>query len=136
MLPLLVAYDTPDLMSVCGARNVSVHSLQALTMMNSDFMQEQSRALATRLFREAANERMRITKLYELTLGRTPRADEYRAITAFLKEHTTILQARKARGETVVAVTDLPKTIDAITAAAWADLCLATLNLNEFVYVK
>jgi hypothetical protein len=136
MLPLLVAYDTPDLMSVCGARNTSVHSLQALTMMNSDFMQAQSRALAARLFREVANERMRITKLYELTLGRVPRADEYRATTTFLKEHTAILQARKTRGEAIVVVKDLPKTIDAIMAAAWVDLCLATLNLNEFVYVK
>ncbi len=136
MLPLLVAYDTPDLMSVCGARNVSVHSLQALTMMNSDFMQEQSRALATRLFREAQTERQRIARLYELTLGRAPRADEYRATHAFLKEHTTILRDRQARGETIVALHDLPKNIDAITAAAWVDLCLATLNLNEFVYVK
>jgi mono/diheme cytochrome c family protein len=136
MLPLLVAYDTPDLMSVCGARNTSVHSLQALTMMNSDFMQAQSRALAARLFREATTDRQRITRLYELTLGRVPRADEYRATTAFLKEHRAILQARKARGEAIVVVKDLPKTIDAIMAAAWVDLCLATLNLNEFVYVK
>ncbi|HEX4947362.1 MAG TPA: DUF1553 domain-containing protein, partial [Blastocatellia bacterium] len=136
MLPLLVAYDTPDLMSVCGARNVSVHSLQALTMMNSDFMQEQSRALAARLFREVASERGRITRLYELTLGRAPRADEYRATQAFLKEHATIIRERKARGEAMVPFNDLPKAIDAITAAAWVDLCLATLNLNEFVYVK
>jgi mono/diheme cytochrome c family protein len=136
MLPLLVAYDTPDLMSVCGARNTSVHSLQALTMMNSDFMQAQSRALAARLFREATTDRQRITRLYELTLGRVPRADEYRATTTFLKEHTAILQARKTRGEAIVVVKDLPKTIDAIMAAAWVDLCLATLNLNEFVYVK
>lgn len=135
-LPMLVAFDTPDLMSVCGARNVSVHSLQALTMMNSDFMQEQSKALARRLFREAANERGRITKLYELTLGRAPRADEYKATQAFLKEHTAILQARKTRGETIVAMPALPKAIGTITAAAWVDLCLATLNLNEFVYVK
>ena len=135
-LPMLVAFDTPDLMSVCGARNVSVHSLQALTMMNSDFMQEQSQALATRLFREAANERGRIARLYELTVGRAPRADEYRATQAFLKEHAAILQARKARGEIIVAVPDLPKNIDALTVAAWVDLCLATLNLNEFVYVR
>ena len=136
MLPLLVAYDTPDLMSVCGARNVSVHSLQALTMMNSDFLQEQSRALAGRLFREAPNERRRITKLYELTLGRVPRAEEYKATQVFLREHAAILQGRKARGETIAVIEDLPKNIDTLTAAAWVDLCLATLNLNEFVYVK
>jgi hypothetical protein len=136
MLPLLVAYDTPDLMSVCGARNVSVHSLQALTMLNSDFMQEQSRALAVRLFREAQTERQRITRLYELTLGRVPRVEEYRTTQAFLKDHTTILRDRQARGERIVEWKEAPKTIDRITAAAWGDLCLATLNLNEFVYVK
>ncbi len=135
-LPMLVAFDTPDLMSVCGARNVSVHSLQALTLLNSDFMQGQSRALATRLLREHVSERVRIARLYELTLGRTPRSDEFNATQAFLKTHITILRARKARGETIVAVPDVPKTIDAITAAAWVDLCLATLNLNEFVYVR
>ncbi len=37
-LPLLVAFDAPDLMSVCGARQVSVHALQSLTLMNSEFM--------------------------------------------------------------------------------------------------
>ncbi|MBL8204014.1 MAG: DUF1553 domain-containing protein, partial [Blastocatellia bacterium] len=135
-LPMLVAFDTPDLMSVCGARNVSVHSLQALTMMNSDFMQEQSKALAARLFREAASERQRIRRLYELTLGRAPRADEYKTTQAFLQEHLTILRERKVQGGILLVVPDLPKTIDEITAAAWVDLCLATLNLNEFVYLR
>ncbi len=135
-LPMLVAFDTPDLMSVCGARNVSVHSLQALTMMNSDFIQQQSKTLASRLFREAASKRVRIARLYELTLGRAPRAEEFKATQTFLKAHIAILRDRKVRGETIVAVHDLPKNIAVITAAAWVDLCLATLNLNEFVYVK
>ena len=135
-LPMLVAFDTPDLMSVCGARNVSVHSLQALTLMNSDFMQEQSKALAARVFRTANSERTRLVKLYELTLGRAPRAEELKSAQAFLKAHAAILRERKARGERIAAVKDLPKGIDAITTAAWVGLCLATLNLNEFVYVK
>ncbi len=135
-LPMLVAFDTPDLMSVCGARNVSVHSLQALTMLNSDFMQEQSKALATRLFREATGERQRIMRLYELTLGRAPRADEIKATKAFLQAHEAILRARQTEGAALVTLSELPKKIDAITAAAWVDLCLATMNLNEFVYVN
>jgi hypothetical protein len=135
-LPLLVAFDAPDLMSVCGARNVSVHSLQALTLMNSDFMQEQSKALAARIFRESKGERAMVTKLYELTLGRAPRAEELKSTQAFLKAHAGILRERRAQGERIAEVKDLPKGIDAITAAAWVDLCLATLNLNEFVYVK
>jgi mono/diheme cytochrome c family protein len=135
-LPLLVAFDAPDLMSVCGARNVSVHSLQALTLMNSDFMQEQSKALAACIFREAKGERAMIRTLYELTLGRAPSAEELKSTQAFLKAHAAILRDRKAQRERIAEVKDLPKDIDAITAAAWVDLCLATLNLNEFVYVK
>ena len=53
-LPMLVAFDTPDLMSVCGARNVSVHSLQALTLMNSDFTQAQAEQFAARIRKQAA----------------------------------------------------------------------------------
>ncbi len=135
-LPMLVAFDTPDLQSVCGARNVSVHSLQALTLMNSDFMQEQSKALAARILREAKTTQTRLTRLYELTLGRAPRAEEIRAATAFLKEQFVILKVRKARAEEIVTIKELPVNIEAITAAAWVDLCLATLNLNEFVYIK
>ena len=37
-LPMLVAFDAPDMMSSCAARGESVHALQALTLMNSDFM--------------------------------------------------------------------------------------------------
>lgn len=135
-LPLLVAYDTPDLMSVCGARNVSVHSLQALTMMNSDFMQEQSKGLTARIFRAAKGERAMLTTLYEFTLGRAPRAEEVTAAQTFLQEHTSILRARKARGARLAEIKDLPSGMQAVRAAAWIDLCLATLNLNEFVYVR
>ncbi|HZS06697.1 MAG TPA: PSD1 and planctomycete cytochrome C domain-containing protein [Blastocatellia bacterium] len=136
-LPMLVAFDTPDLMSSCGARSASVHALQSLTMMNSDFMQQQSRALAKRLFNEAGGgERRMITRLYELTLGRPPQPPEMSATQTFLKEHTAIIRQRIASGEPVAQLKDLPKAVDAATAAAWVDLCLATLNLNEFLYVK
>jgi hypothetical protein len=139
-LPLLVAFDAPDLMAVCGARQVSVHALQSLTLMNSEFMLRQSRALARRLFKEAgADERAMIARLYELTLARKPRPDELRLTQNFLKGQSAVIRARIARGETVSKPQDLPngpKSMDEATAAAWVDLCLATMNLNEFVYVK
>jgi hypothetical protein len=136
-LPLLVAFDAPDLMAVCGARQVSVHALQSLTLMNSEFMLRQSRALAERLFKEAgADERARISRLYELTLAREPRPDELRLTQNFLKAQASVIRDRVARGETVSKPQDLPKGIDEARAAAWVDLCLATMNLNEFVYVK
>ena len=140
-LPMLVAFDTPDLMSSCGARAVSVHALQSLTMMNSDFMQQQSQALARRLFNETASsgpsrDQRMITRLYELALARTPQPVEMTATLTFLKEHTAIIKQRKAHGEAVIELKDLSPKVDTATAAAWVDLCLATLNLNEFVYVR
>ncbi|HMZ20926.1 MAG TPA: DUF1553 domain-containing protein, partial [Blastocatellia bacterium] len=143
-LPMLVAFDAPDLMSSCGARDVSVHALQSLTLMNSDFMLEQSKALAARLFREVGEvkadregqEKKMIARLYELALGRLPRPAELRLTRTFLKDQTTVIRGRIAGGEKVAEVKTAPKSVDVATAAAWVDLCLATMNLNEFVYIR
>ncbi len=136
-LPMFVAFDSPDMMNSCGARSVSVHALQSLTLMNSEFMLRQSKALAERLFKEAGgNERAMITRLYDLTLARRPQIAELRVTRSFLKDQAPIIRQRIARGEAVTKLNDLPKSADAAVAAAWVDLCLATMNLNEFVYVR
>ena len=140
-LPMLVAFDAPDLMSTCGARLVSVHSLQSLTLMNSEFMLRQSRALAERLFKEIGGDERQgsvrmISRLYELALARKPRLEELRLTQNFLKGQAAVIRDRAARGEAVAKLKDLPKGVDEATAAAWVDLCLATMNLNEFVYLK
>ena len=136
-LPMLVAFDAPDLMSTCGARSVSVHSLQALTLMNSEFMFQQSQALAQRLFSETGgNRKSMIDKLFLLALGRKPQPAEMQATDSFLKDQATIVRRRLASGEAVVGLKGMPRSVDQVTAAAWVDLCLATMNLNEFVYLK
>ena len=134
-LPLLVAYDAPDLMSSCGARSVSVHALQALTLMNSEFMLQQSQALAGRVWREGLSETQRIMRLFELALGRLPDAAELQATREFLRTQTILIARRFHRGEKIVGP-ELSKGISKARAAAWVDLCLATMNLNEFVYVN
>jgi hypothetical protein len=133
-LPLLVAFDSPDLMSSCGARNVSVHALQALTLMNSPLLFQQSKALAERLLREHTTERARISRLYELTLGRLPAAQEQQLTREFLRQQTALIAARQQRGEKLTQLEGLPRAVSQAEAAAWVDLCLATLNLNEFLY--
>ncbi len=135
-LPLLVAYDAPDLMSSCGARSVSVHALQSLTLMNSEFMLQQSQALAARLLREGLSERQRIARLFELALGRLPDATELQTTREFLRRQTALIAGRQLRGEKIVQVTELGKNVSQAEAAAWVDLCLASLNLNEFAYVN
>jgi hypothetical protein len=118
-LPMMIAFDAPDMMTSCAARQQSVHALQALTLINSDFMRGQSEALARRLLNEAPHDDVkRIERLFTLALGRPPTPREMSATQKFLRDQTELLRGRG----------DAP--------AAWADLCLATLNLNEFVYVK
>ena len=134
-LPLLVAYDAPDLMSPCGARNVSVHALQALTLMNSEFMLQQSKALTSWILHRGTNETERIRALFERTLGRLPGPVELQAAREFLRQQPLLLNRRQQRGEKLAQLANAPKGMTDASVAAWIDLCLATLNLNEFVYV-
>jgi len=131
-LPMLVAFDAPDMMSSCAARGESVHALQALTLMNSDLMLAQSRALAARLWRESGDERRLLARLYELALGRPPRREEIKVTEQFLQSQKRLVRQRLAAGEPVAELSG----VDPVTGAAWIDLCLATLNLNEFIYVN
>jgi len=68
-LPLLMNFDQPDTMSSCPERPTSTHALQGLTMLNSDFMQEQAKAFAART-------KGSVERAYQLALGRSPSAAE------------------------------------------------------------
>ena len=99
-------------------------------------MLQQSQALAARVWREGLNERQRIVRLFEVALGRLPDAAESQATREFLRTQTTLISQRLERGEKIAQAPEQLKGVSKATAAAWVDLCLATLNLNEFVYVN
>jgi hypothetical protein len=105
-LPLMMAFDQPDTMTSCPVRPTSTHALQALTLFNSDFMQQQSAEFAARLDRESGgsvDKKLRLA--YKLALARPPRPVELTMGKQFLRSG------------------NLP------------DFCLALLNRNEFVYI-
>jgi hypothetical protein len=106
-LPILANFDQPDDMTSCPVRPSSTHSLQALSLMNSDFMQEQSQAFAKRLEGACRTDRTCAVKLaYTLALARPPRKNELELARQFFHKDAQL-----------------------------ADFCLAMLNRNEFVYV-
>ncbi len=106
-LPMLANFDQPDAMSSCAMRATSTHALQSLTLMNSAFMQEQSKLFAARLQEECSGKQgCMIDRSYQLTLGRKPAPAEQKMSAAFLRGQNTL-----------------------------SDYCLAILNRNEFVYV-
>jgi hypothetical protein len=81
-LPLLANFDQPDAMSSCPERPTSTHALQSLTLLNSDFMQEQAKAFAARF-------QGSIDTAYQLALGRAPSAAEQQQAQEFLAKGGT-----------------------------------------------
>ncbi len=107
-LPFLANFDQPDTMTSCSVRQTSTHALQSLSLLNSDFMQAQARALATRVLRQCdgPDPACQVEQAFQLTLARGPDPAEARLASEFLASEPGGLQ----------------------------DLSLALLNRNEFVY--
>ncbi len=106
-LPLLANFDQPDAMSSCPERPTSTHALQALTLINSDFMHEQSALFAARLEKQCGTDRgCQVNQAHKLALARSPKPAELTMAKAFFASGGTLPQ-----------------------------FCLAMLNRNEFVYL-
>src|SRR5207302_141147 len=94
-LPLLEAFDQPDTLTSCPIRPVSTFAPQALILFNGPFMQEQSRAFAARVLREAGKGRDRqIAHAYRLALARAPRDAEKKMALEFLDGQTELIRDR------------------------------------------
>ncbi len=113
--PLLTSFDLADTDSTCPVRFTTIQPTQALTLLNSDFILEQSDLLANRIEHEAGDEdRDRIRRGYELVLRRPPDSEE---LTSGL---------------------ELLRTLEADGLARHDALkfhCLVLLNLNEFIFI-
>jgi mono/diheme cytochrome c family protein len=100
------AFDCPDAGLSTSRRSESTTPIQALNLLNSRFVLDQSEAFAVRLKREAGDDPgSQIQRAYLLAVGRLPDAEE----------HSDALSVVATHG-----------------AAA---LCRAILNSNEFVFV-
>ena len=77
---IFTAFDFPDCGQVRAKRPVSTTPLQALNLMNSDFVVEQSGFIAERAKKEAGSDaNAQVKRAFELLLGRLPEADELEA---------------------------------------------------------
>ena len=107
-LPFLANFDQPDTMTSCSVRQTSTHALQSLSLLNSDFMQDQSRSLAGRILQHCreSDTDCQVQRAFEFTLARHPTAAERALADSFLRSGSHALN----------------------------DFALALLNRNEFVY--
>lgn len=124
--PLLGAFDSPEQFCSTARRNNTTTPTQALLMMNSEFVEDRARTLASRALREAGpTPDDRITFLFRTTLGRRPNASELESTRSFVT-------AALARSERSASSGKVPYRPD---RQAWTDLCHALLNSNEFLHV-
>jgi hypothetical protein len=102
----MATLDCPNAANLTPSRNVTTTSLQALALLNNEFMRQQSTHLAERIRADVGdNPTEQIPRLFQLALGRSPSVSEADAAAHLLSQRD-------------------------LTAA-----CLALLNSNECVYV-
>lgn len=116
-VPMLSAFDFPETDISCEARFLTTQPGQALTMLNSDWMQLQAAALLARVEREVGPElRAQAARCLELALSR-PAKD------ADVDELLDLV-------ERLVSKQNLDD------GAARKMMALVTLNLNGFLYIE
>jgi hypothetical protein len=123
--PLFAAFDPPEVMTSCPQRARTVVPTQALTLLNSPFVREQSAAFAHRL-RKECGDRLEdiVSRAWLLAFGRPATLIETEHALQLLRKR--IAAAQEERGE---------QTPSAPLESALAELCLALFNTNEFIYV-
>jgi len=110
-MPFMQAFDSTVCDESRPRRRTSVTPLQALSLFNGDFVNEEANALAKRVQLEAAGSVLEQVRLaYRYALSRPPSAEEAKRFGGFLAQSDD-------------------------SAAALNGFCRVLLNTNEFVYV-
>ena len=124
LFELFTAFDFADPSTLAGQRDQTTVAPQALFMMNSPFVLDQSRVLAGRLLESPDLDLPgRLHRLYRLAYCREPLEMEISRAAGYLDR----LRAAMAQSGIAAAEIDL---------RTWTSLCRAVLSANEFVYVE
>ncbi len=123
--PELAAFDLPTGVGITGARSETTLPSQSLFLLNSPFVLAQSKLLATRLMQLAGVE-LRIKRLYQHALQRSPTKDELQRAGQYVKQLTTQLPRDGS---------DEEDQKESPTLRAWTSVCQAVLASNEFRYI-
>jgi len=128
LVPLFEVLDFCDTARTAASRQVTSVAPQALSLLNGDFINRQSRYFADRLETEAGpNPGEQIEQAYLLALCRSVTAREKTEMLAFLE--------REAK-QRLVEYSNTPSAADQAKARreALQQMCRVIFNLNEFAY--
>ena len=120
---MLKVFDFPEPSIIAGSRDVTTVPTQALYMMNSPFIVQQSRDMADRLLTDRDDDAERIHFAYQLALGRQATAAEVDRSLTFIGD-----ACEQSADET-------NKNKDS-QQKAWAGFCQVLLASAEFRYLQ
>jgi hypothetical protein len=83
--PYLAMFDGGETNVSTAERKTTITPIQALFLMNSEFVHEQCRAFAERLMAWSSNPRERIDQAYRMTYARPPAPEELRRAEEYLE---------------------------------------------------
>ena len=90
-LPIVEAFDGPDMVNTCPRRTTTTIAPQALAMFNGDFSREEARYFAERVRKEAGDDTSKqIAHAYEIALIRKPTAAQQALALDFLQKQTRL----------------------------------------------
>ncbi|MCA9081906.1 MAG: DUF1553 domain-containing protein, partial [Planctomycetaceae bacterium] len=120
--PFMALYDGADANKSTDVRPTSTVALQALSMMNGDFLKEKSTAFAQRVIASASEPKARVRVAYELAFGRAPEGSEQVEAVDYVQTYQAAMQEQKQPPEKAELL-------------AWASLSRVLLSSNEFIYI-
>ena len=136
-IPLMENFDSPSTMTSCGQRHISTHSGQALSMINSPFLNDQASVLAARLWEELEHSESPLNAIvqnaYQRVLSRQPTSRERELSSAFIMNQAGL---DKSDYETLNSrfLSDSDSSSPNLKTAL-TDFCLVLFNLDEFMYI-
>lgn len=132
--PLMAAFDFPDMHETCGCRTRTTIAPQALMMLNSGLILGAARQLADRANREAdsADPDARVAKAWMIAFGRSPKDRELESARQFIATQQQVI----ANSDQTRTGEDADRVHPSDVDQAFADLCHALLNANEFLFVE
>ncbi len=135
-LPILAAFDPPDLISSCAKRNCTVTAPQALTLLNSEFTLGEARWWSGQLLSEHKTDQDALIKAAFLqAFHRDPTDRELRESREFLQAQAEVIGEDEQEIDADLLPATIPPGITTPQAAAVADFCHALLNASELTFV-
>jgi hypothetical protein len=120
---------------VCEVKPLRTNTpMQALALLNDPTFVESARSLATwALTQKIASDDARLDALMRRVLGRSPLASEMSVLKRSLTRATESLNSNPSHAATLLTTGESkhPPEIDSVTLAAWTNVCLNLLNLDE-----